>query len=93
MLEVPPASTAGDAVSSGGPDHGSRSIQDRLNQTGLPDIRKRKDERALDKDEEDYFNEDRYITFHLSEFFMLILDLKTPRLHVCWRVIAVRESS
>ena len=49
MLE-PPSGFAGGTMVGGGLDHGSRGIHSR----------KRKDDRALDKDEEDYFNEDRY---------------------------------
>ncbi|KAL3683370.1 hypothetical protein R1sor_001392 [Riccia sorocarpa] len=50
---------AGGAVMSSGPDHGSMRVRERLNQMGsLADTRKRRDERALDKDEEDYFAED-----------------------------------
>ncbi|CAM6107221.1 unnamed protein product [Calypogeia fissa] len=42
-----------------GPIHSAPRAADRVNQIGpMPDLRKRKDERALDKDEEDYFNED-----------------------------------
>lgn len=33
---------------------------DKLSHVGFLESRKRKDDRALDKDEEDYFNEDRY---------------------------------
>lgn len=52
---------AGGGVTSGGPDHGSVRVRERMNQIGsLADSRKRRDERALDKDEEDYFNEDRW---------------------------------
>ncbi len=52
--------TGGGVVSSVGPDHGSLRMRNRLNHLdSLPDSRKRKDERALDKDEENYFNEDR----------------------------------
>ncbi|KAG6544232.1 hypothetical protein Mapa_014335 [Marchantia paleacea] len=52
---------AGGGVMSGGPDHGSVRVRERMNQIGsLADSRKRRDERSLDKDEEDYFNEDRY---------------------------------
>jgi hypothetical protein len=47
---------------SGGLDHGARGIHDKLSHVGLPESRKRKDDRALDKDEEDYFNEDRYLS-------------------------------
>lgn len=57
LLESPSGFPGGAAIS-GGPDHGSRG--DKQGQGGLPESRKRKDERALDKDEEDYFNEDRY---------------------------------
>lgn len=61
VLEGPPPSTrdVGGAVTGGGPDHGSRTGRDRHSHAGFPDARRRKDERALDKDEEDYFNEDR----------------------------------
>jgi protein phosphatase-4 regulatory subunit 3 len=55
LLESP-SGFAGGAAISGGPDHGSRG--DKQGQGGVPESRKRKDERALDKDEEDYFNED-----------------------------------
>ncbi|KAH9557826.1 hypothetical protein CY35_07G105100 [Sphagnum magellanicum] len=61
-LEGPAVSsleTGGGVVSSVGPDHGSLRMRNRLNHLdSLPDSRKRKDERALDKDEENYFNED-----------------------------------
>ena len=62
LLEGPPPSTrdAGGAVTSGGPDHGSRTGRDRHSQAAFLEARRRKDDRALDKDEEDYFNEDRY---------------------------------
>ncbi|XP_024373629.1 uncharacterized protein [Physcomitrium patens] len=61
LLEGPSPGTrdAGGAVASGGPDHGSRSFRDRHNQAGFSDSRRRKNERELDKDEEDYFNQDR----------------------------------
>jgi hypothetical protein len=62
-LEGPAVSsleTGGGVVSSVGPDQGSLRMRNRLNHLdSLPDSRKRKDERALDKDEENYFNEDR----------------------------------
>nr|XP_024370707.1 serine/threonine-protein phosphatase 4 regulatory subunit 3-like isoform X2 [Physcomitrium patens] len=59
LLEGPPSTRdAGGAITSGTPNHGSRMGCDRLSQAGLPDTRRRKDERALDKDEEEYFNED-----------------------------------
>lgn len=62
LLEGPPSTRdAGGAITSGTPNHGSRMGCDRLSQAGLPDTRRRKDERALDKDEEEYFNEDRYL--------------------------------
>ncbi|KAG0578678.1 hypothetical protein KC19_4G041700 [Ceratodon purpureus] len=57
MLESP-SGFPGGTTFSGGLDHGSRGIHDKLNHGGLPESRKRKDDRALDKDEEDYFNED-----------------------------------
>ncbi|CAM6010193.1 unnamed protein product [Sphagnum balticum] len=61
-LEGPAVSsleTGGGVVSSVGPDHGSLRMRNRLNHLdSLPDSRKRKDERAVDKDEENYFNED-----------------------------------
>jgi hypothetical protein len=60
-LEAPPGFSGG-AIISGGPDHGSRDVRDRLGHIGLAESRKRKDDRALDKDEEDYFNEDRYLS-------------------------------
>lgn len=55
MLESPSGFPGGTMISSG-PDHGSRGIHDKHSH----ESRKRKDDRALDKDEEDYFNEDRY---------------------------------
>lgn len=61
MLEAPPGFSGGTMIS-GGPDHGSRGGRDRLGHGGLSESRKRKDDRALDKDEEDYFNEDRYLS-------------------------------
>ncbi|KAG0630025.1 hypothetical protein M758_1G148600 [Ceratodon purpureus] len=56
LLEAPPGFPG--AIISGGPDHGSRGVRDRLGHVGVSESRKRKDDRALDKDEEDYFNED-----------------------------------
>lgn len=64
LLEGPPPSTrdaGGGAVTSGGPDHGARAGRDRHGQAAFLEARRRKDDRALDKDEEDYFNEDRYL--------------------------------
>ncbi|KAG0581095.1 hypothetical protein KC19_4G224600 [Ceratodon purpureus] len=60
LSEGPPPSTrdAGGAVTSGGLDHGSRTGRDRHSQAAFLEARRRKDDRALDKDEEDYFNED-----------------------------------
>lgn len=52
--------TPGASALGGGPIQSALSAAARINQTGpMPDLRKGKDERALDKDEEDYFNEDR----------------------------------
>jgi len=59
MLESPSGFPGGSMIG-GGLDHGSRGILDKHSHGGLPESRKRKDDRALDKDEEDYFNEDRY---------------------------------
>lgn len=59
MMESPSGFSGGTMIS-GGLDHGSRGIPDKQSHVGLPESRKRKDDRALDKDEEDYFNEDRY---------------------------------
>ena len=70
MLEAPPGFQGG-AVVSGGPDHGSRGVRDRLAHAGLTESRKRKDDRALDKDEEDYFNEHRYLSVCSVYFFFL----------------------
>ena len=40
---------------------------------GFLDTRRRKDERALDKDEEEYFNEDRLVyVFQGSDFIIVI---------------------
>jgi hypothetical protein len=61
MLESP-SGFPGETMISGGLDHGARGIHDKLSHVGLPESRKRKDDRALDKDEEDYFNEDRYVS-------------------------------
>lgn len=47
---------AQDSGAVGSRDKGITS-RDRID--GFPDPRRRKDERALDKDEEEYFNEDR----------------------------------
>lgn len=88
ILEGPPPSArdAGGAVTGAGPDHGSRAGRDRHSHAGFPDARRRKDDRALDKDEEDYFNEDRYLnelkcfalmwgTVYRSRVFTRILDV------------------
>jgi len=66
ILEGPPSSArdSGGAVTGGGPDHGSRTGRDRHSHAGFSDARRRRDDRALDKDEEDYFNEDRYPMLH-----------------------------
>ncbi len=69
-LEGPAVSS----ISNVGLDHGSIRVRDRLNHLdSLPDIRKRRDERALDKDEEDYFNEDRWVWNSLVNIPFLLL--------------------
>jgi len=60
MLEAPSGFPGGTMIG-GGPDHGSRSTYERRGHVGLPESRKRGDDRALDKEEEDYFNEERYV--------------------------------
>lgn len=51
-----------DSVAIVGPVHSAPHAAERVNQFigPMPDLRKRKDERALDNAEEDYFNEERY---------------------------------
>ncbi|XP_024390933.1 uncharacterized protein [Physcomitrium patens] len=59
LLEGPlPSTRDAGTITSVSPDHGIRTGRNRHNLTDFVDYRKRKDERALDKDEEDYFNED-----------------------------------
>jgi len=46
----------------------------------MNDLRRRLDERVPEKEEEDYFNEDRYIssfTFIVGDFILLALSLQT----------------
>ncbi|XP_024373621.1 uncharacterized protein [Physcomitrium patens] len=57
MMESPSGFPGGN-ISNSGLHPGSRSNLEGVGQVCLAESRKRKDDRALDKDEEDYFNED-----------------------------------
>lgn len=53
------------------------SAEPRLN-ASVPDMRKKAEQRGLEKEEEDYFNEDRFV---IIPYWSLIPSLF---LHTCW---------